>query len=245
MAWYKEWFDEQYLDLYAHRDEREAERQVDFVESQLSDGPRPRMILDLACGAGRHSDILSKRGYRVVGVDLSLTLLAVHPGPRRICGDMCSLPFHCDSFDWLLNFFTSFGYFERERQNFQVLEEITRVLRPGGRFLLDFLNRDVVINNLRPTDVQEDDKRRVEIERWYDPASQRINKRIRVQPRGAAPRTYLESVRAYSQEEVTIGMRWAGLEVDTLFGSFDGDSFHRDSERLIILGHKPILGSGR
>lgn len=237
-AWYKEWFGEDYLDLYAHRDRREAEQQIDFVEQQLGGGERPGAVLDLACGAGRHSAILRQRGYPVFGIDLSLTLLAVRPSWPRTCGDMCCLPFASETFDWLLNFFTSFGYFERERQNFQVLEEIARVLRPSGRFLLDFLNRDHVLSHLQPRDVQESEGRRVEIERWYDPQSRRINKRIRVQTPGGLPRTFLESVRAYSSEEVTIGMRWAGLEVDQLFGSFQGEPFHRDSERLIIIGRK-------
>ncbi len=56
---------------------------------------------------------------------------------------------------------------------------------------------------------------------------------------GRPPRTYTESVRLYQPEEVTIGLRWAGLEVDALFGNFQGDSYERDSERLILLGHKP------
>jgi hypothetical protein len=81
------------------------------------------------------------------------------------------------------------------------------------------------------------------IERWYDPAAQRVNKRITVETpaetRGNGPRTFRESVRLYQPEEVTIGLRWAGLEVDGLYGSFQGDPYERDSERLILLGHKP------
>jgi hypothetical protein len=83
------------------------------------------------------------------------------------------------------------------------------------------------------------DGRQAEIERWYDAASQRINKRIVVCWPGEPPRTFLESVRLYQPEEVTIGLRWAGLEVDALFGDFQGDPYERDSERLILIGHKP------
>ncbi len=79
----------------------------------------------------------------------------------------------------------------------------------------------------------------MEIERWYDAASQRINKRIRVLGPAAPPRTYLESVRLYRREEVVIGLRWAGLEVDRLFGNFHGDPYDSDSERLILVGHRP------
>lgn len=241
MAWYKEWFGEEYLELYAHRDAGEADRHVEFVERVLAHegSAAPNAVLDLACGAGRHTAALRRKGYRTLGIDLSITLLAVPPRVPSLAGDMGCLPLAAESFDWVLNFFTSFGYFERERQNFQVLEEITRVLAPGGRFVIDFLNRDKVLANLVAEEVQEIAGRRVEIERWFDPETRRINKRMRLAGNHGPSRTYLESVRAYSRDEVTIGLRWAGLEVDSLYGNFNGDPFDRDSERLILVGHKP------
>ena len=241
MAWYKEWFGQEYLELYAHRDESEADRHVDFVVSHL-EGPDPRLVLDLACGAGRHSAALRRRGYEVVGADLSVSLLATPPRcPMAVAADMRCLPFRVESFDWVLNFFTSFGYFERERENFRVLEEITRLLRPNGRFMIDFLNKERVIAELREQEVQERGGRKIHIERWYDPATRRINKRMRLENPDGRPSTYLESVRAYDRDEVTIGARWAGLEVDALYGNFDGEPYHRESERLILIGHKPPL----
>src|SRR5262245_6255636 len=240
MAWYREWFGEEYLDLYAHRDGQEAERHVEFVERVLGGGAaaRPRAVLDLACGAGRHTAALRQRGVRTLGVDLSVTLL-VRSGVPCVGGDMRGLPFAARTFDWVLNFFTSFGYFESERENFRVLEEVVRVLAPGGRFLIDLMNPHTAIAGLTPHEVQEGDGRRVEIDRWYDPATQRVNKRIRVIPNEGPPRAYLESVRAYQPEEVTVGLRWAGLELDDLYGNFRGDPYDRDSERLILVGRKP------
>lgn len=240
MPWYKEWFGEEYLELYSHRDDSEADGNADFVERHLL-GPRPRAVLDLACGAGRHTAALRRRGYRTLGVDLSLTLLARMraSGLPRVAGDMRRLPFKPESFDWVLNFFTSFGYFAAERENFLVLEEIARVLTPGGRFLIDLMNPGPALAGLKPSERQLLDGREAEIERWYDAGSQRMQKRIVVRSFGEPPRTFLESVRLYQPEEVTIGLRWAGLEVESLFGNFHGDPYERDSERLILIGHKP------
>ena len=240
MAWYKEWFGQEYLELYAHRDEAEAGRHVDFVIRHL-EGPRPKRVLDLACGAGRHSAALRTLGYDVVGVDLSVDLLATPPRqPQATAGDMRELPFKDQSFDWVLNFFTSFGYFQRERENFRVLEELARLLQPRGRFMIDFLNKEKVLAELNPQEVQEKNGRKIHIERWYDEATRRINKRMRLESPDGRSSTYLESVRAYDRDEVTIGARWAGLEVDSLYGNFNGEPYHRESERLILVGHKPL-----
>ena len=242
MAWYREWFGEEYLELYANRDENEAEGHVDFVEQAfrggLGDGERPRAVLDLACGAGRHTAALRRRGYRALGVDLSLTLLIRGQVPC-VAGDMRSLPFADGSFSWVLNFFTSFGYFESERENFLVLGEIGRLLAPRGRFLIDLMNPHFTLAHLNPREVQNVEGRRVEIDRWYDAASRRLNKRIRVVPEVGSARTYLESVRAYQPDEVTAGLRWVGLALDELYGSFRGEPYDRDSERLILVGHRP------
>ncbi len=237
MAWYNEWFGESYLDLYAHRDAGEAEEHVDFVARVLA-GRRPRAVLDLAAGAGRHTEALRRRGFRALGVDLSLTLLAQAPGLPRVAGDMRQLPFAAGTFDWVLNFFTSFGYFESERQNFRVLEEIVRVLAPGGRFLIDLFNREHVLANLVPAETRREGGREIAIERRFDASTQRVNKRIAISE-GGATETFLESVRAYSKDEVTIGLRWAGLNATAIYGDFSGISFARDSPRLIVVGVKP------
>ncbi len=237
MAWYKEWFGQEYLELYAHRDRGEAERHVDFVQARFGD-EQPRAVLDLACGAGRHTSALRRRGYRALGVDLSLTLLTQSPELPRVAGDMRCVPFADATFDWVLNFFTSFGYFESERENFRVLEEMVRVMRPGGRFLIDLFNIDQVLATLNPRETRDVNGRRVEIERWYDARSRRINKQIRVHAADRPTRCFRESVRAYRREEVTNGLEWAGLRLEKTYGGFDGEEFDADSERLILVGRR-------
>src|SRR5436305_180109 len=133
MTWYHEWFGEEYLELYSHRDEREAQQQVAFVQSQF--GGVGGRVLDLACGRGRHMSELAARGYSAIGCDLSFTLLRTGRadyGPMPVArADMRSLPFRNDAFAALVNFFTSFGYFATEDENMQVVREMSRVLSKG------------------------------------------------------------------------------------------------------------------
>jgi hypothetical protein len=81
--------------------------------------------------------------------------------------------------------------------------------------------------------------RRLGSERWYDPETRRINKRIRLSSADGRPRSYLESVRAYRRSEVVAALEAAGLEPSQPMGSFRGEPFDRDSERLIVGSRKP------
>ena len=238
VTWYKEWFGTEYLDLYSHRDQGEAEAHIDFVTEIFGD-QNPKAILDLACGAGRHTESLRRRGYRALGVDLSIVLLVQPPRLPSVAADMCCLPFLDETFDWVLNFFTSFGYFETEKENFEVISQIARVMRPNGRFLIDLFNRDQVLSTLVPRERQRRQGYDVDIERWFDPRTQRVNKRIRVFAPNREVQTFVESVRAYRREEVESGLHRAGLEVSDLYGNFEGEQYHENSERLILVGRKP------
>jgi SAM-dependent methyltransferase len=242
MAWYREWFGEEYLELYAHRDAGEAAANVEGVLALLA-GARPRAVLDLACGTGRYTRALRARGIRALGLDLSLTLLTRGDALPRVAGDMCLLPFVDATFDWVVNLFTSFGYFEDEADNRRVIREVARVLRSEGLFLLDLFNIDHVLATLEPREETVLEGRRVEIERWYDPESRRINKRIRLPDEpahgwGGRTKSFLESVRAYRRGEVIEALEDAGLTVERVLGSFAGEPFDRDSERLIVLARR-------
>ena len=152
---------------------------------------------------------------------------------------MRCLPFADASFDWVLNFFTSFGYFESEDENRRVLEEVSRILAPGGRLLIDLFNREQVLANLESHETRQVGGRTVEIERWYDERSERVNKRIRLVGSEYPIRTFLESVRAYAANDVAVALAAAGLSVVERFGSFDGDALSNESPRLIFVAQKP------
>ncbi len=235
MTWYQEWFGEEYLELYSYRDEDEARRQVSFFREQCgpSDGP----VLDLACGMGRHMQELSAHGYRGVGCDLSYTLLQTgmrEYGPMSVArADMRSLPF-CDSvFGALVNFFTSFGYFETEEENQRVVTEMARVLRIGAPFLFDYLNVDRELQKLVQRETRETPSGTVRIERWFDAYDRSFNKRITI-----GEKRYLERVRGYDLGEISAMFAACNLSIRSAFGNFDGSKFDPSSPRLILVGSR-------
>src|SRR5690606_24618685 len=125
-------------------------READFIERSLNIEPSG-LILDLACGSGRHAVELARRGYTTVGYDLSVTQLAragelaQERGVKVsfLQGDMREMAFE-QTFDAVLLWNASFGYFEEEK-NVAVLRNIHRALKPGGSFLLDIPSRDFVV----------------------------------------------------------------------------------------------------
>jgi len=235
MTWYQEWFGEEYLELYAHRDEHEARRQVAFFREHV--GSVDGLILDLACGTGRHLVELNEMGYDAAGCDLSFTLLRTgideHGSLPVARADMRALPFCNDSFGGLVNFFTSFGYFATEDENLQVVREMARVLRPGAVFLFDYLNVDRELEKLVERETIETPSGPVQIERWFDPRDRSFNKRITI-----GQKRYLERVRGYDLDEISTMFTSSGLSIRQAFGDFDGAPFNAPSPRLILVGSR-------
>jgi SAM-dependent methyltransferase len=239
--WYREWFGEEYLALYPHRDEDEAREAVDLLVRSLRRTRGP--VLDLACGAGRHMREFARRGIAAVGLDLSRTLLrqgkAAAPDIMLAQGDMRYLPFADGSFDLVANFFTSFGYFAEPEDDQRVLNEIRRVLRADGGFMLDFLNAERVRNNLVSEDVRFIDGRFVTQTRRLEDGGRVVVKEIRISltESGEPINTFYERVRLYSPAELASLLRSAGLEANKRFGDYVGGPVCSDCPRYILLGH--------
>lgn len=235
MAWYQEWFGEEYLELYAHRDEEEAKQQVAFFREQCGHIGGP--VLDLACGMGRHMQELRSDGYHAVGCDLSYTLLRtgmLEYGAMAVArADMRHLPFGDDVFSALVNFFTSFGYFSTEEENEQVVAEMARVLRPGAPFLFDYLNVHRELDQLVQREQRDTPMGLVRIERWFDRSDRSFNKRITI-----GEKRYLERVRGYDLAEISTMFAANHLTIRAAFGDFDGSPFSPTSPRLILLGER-------
>lgn len=235
MAWYREWFGEEYLDLYSYRDEEEARQHVAFFKEKVAGLGGP--ILDLACGSGRHIQELQTEGYQVVGCDLSYVLLRAgalqYGGLSVVRADMRDLPFRDGTFSGLVNFFTSFGYFSEEEENAKVIEEMSRVLRTGAPFLFDYLNMQRETANLVPREERETESGVVHIRRWFDDSQRALYKSMAI-----GSKRFLERVRAYDLNEIRDMFSSMHFAIDEVYGDFDGSPFDARSPRLIVLGTK-------
>ncbi|SFS65682.1 class I SAM-dependent methyltransferase [Marininema halotolerans] len=243
MSWYEESFGEDYLLVYRHRDNKHADQEVQEV-AQWLDLSKGETVLDLCCGTGRHSRSLARMGCQVTGIDLSEVLLShaksspEELGIHYVRGDMRELPFADQSFDTVVNLFTSFGYFMEDKENAKVMTEIKRVLKPKGRFLIDFLNRNTVINNLVPRSERMDEGIHILEERWIE--GDFVRKKITLTKKNGEEKIYQERVKMYTREQMEEMMGKAGLQIETVSGDFKGSSYNEiDSQRMIFTGRVP------
>ncbi len=241
-AWYEESFGKDYLLVYKHRDVAGAYTEVQRMAGWLN-LPVGANVLDLCCGMGRHSMALADAGYKVTGIDLSDVLLNEArrmDKDQRIDwhqGDMRHLPFADESFQAVVNLFTSFGYFDSEEQNEQVLKGIQRILKPDGRFIIDFLNAEYIKARLVPYSERTDEGLTIQESRTIEDGF--VRKRIVVQEGGEQDRQYLEQVRLYGLQDFEAMLTRSGLTLDAVYGGYDGQPYEpADSPRLILLGTK-------
>ena len=237
--WFRDWFGREYLALYPHRDRAEARQAVELLHAATGRGSGAR-VLDLACGAGRHLVELRRLGYRATGLDLSMPMLAAArrtaDGAALVRGDMRSLPFRASAFDIVTSYFTSFGYFDDERDDLRVLAEIRRVLGAGGWFLLDFMNADHVVANLQKRDRRTVSGVGVVQERRLVEGGRIVEKRITIEAADSAPRRdFVERVRLYHPDELADMLAETGFAPGPRFGGYDRCAFSRFAPRCIVL----------
>ncbi len=240
--WFATWFDSaHYHQLYADRDDREASQFLDRLTARLQI-PQRLEVLDLGCGAGRHAAYLGTRGFRVTGIDLSSQSLAratlrQAPNVRFVRQDMRQ-PFGAREYGLVLSLFTSFGYFEEPADNLKVLCNVASALKPGGVFVLDYLNPAYAEARL----VREETVRRpgvtYAIARWS--TADAIFKRILIQEDGRVrPFEFVERVAKLTMEDLRFMFVLCGLEVEERFGTYGLDAFDPEtSPRQILIARK-------
>jgi len=230
--WFEEWFGEEYLHLYPHRDEADADRIVALLRRALPwrEGWR---VLDVACGAGRHLAALERAGAVPFGFDLSAALLR---RARRVTGrplvraDMRGIPFRPRSMDLTVNLFTSFGYFAADEEHTDALGQMLATVRPEGWFVIDFLNAEHVRASLIPHELTSYGGIDVEIRREVTGDRRFVRKSIRV----ADGRRFEERVRLLGADDLERMITAHGARLVERYGDYGGAPLSGGTRTILI-----------
>lgn len=231
-----DWFGSKYyLKLYRNRNYAEARAFLDVLLGHLQPSFQNR-FLDVCCGRGRHSIYLANKGFSVVGVDNAKE--SIEAAKKSEASNLkfyvqdIREPLAYGQFDFALNLFTSFGYFDSDAESVKSLVNISESLIPGGSFLIDFLNESNVVNNLHKSDNVSIDGIDYRIKRSADDSF--IRKSIKVTD-GEKTFDFSEQVRRYKLNDFKSMLSVAGFSIKNVFGSYQLSAFDaEDSDRLII-----------
>jgi 2-polyprenyl-3-methyl-5-hydroxy-6-metoxy-1,4-benzoquinol methylase len=238
--WWRTWFGRGYLDLYDEVLGARTPLEIDAIEALLQLRP-PLRILDLPCGQGRHSIELARRGYDVTGVDLSPYLLGV-ARERAIAsgvhvrwrsGDMRE-PIAGETFDLVLNLFTSFGYFEEEADDRSVIRSAAAMLEPAGRFVLEVINGERIMARFEEREWFTVGQAAVLDQRTLDRSARRMVVERTVSTPGETE-VNVHAVRLYTGSGLVGALRASGFDRVELYGDWTGEPLTPDSLRLIAV----------
>lgn len=245
MEWFEEWFDSPlYEKLYSDRDDDEARKMVDLITGLIQPAESIR-LLDLACGRGRHSIELARRGFRVTGLDLSER--AIRIANEKAAGMTLNKPVFLsgdmrdrldDRFNVVVNLFTSFGYFIQDEDSRKVLHNVSGMLIRDGWFVQDYLNPQWVKSNLQAEEkghlnhVGFQIRRRIEngfVVKLMQFTDHRTGKTA----------SFSERVRLFDMKWFRKAYAEAGLNTSAVYGDYNGGSFDElKSPRIILFSRK-------
>ncbi len=240
MSWFETWFDSPFYHiLYKNRDDSEAQFFIDNLINYLKPKSNDK-FLDLACGKGRHSIYLNSKGLDTQGCDLSpQSILYAKQFENESLSffehDMRNKIVH-QKFDFVLNLFTSFGYFEDKSDNLKTLISVENALTENGVLVIDFFNASNIIENLISNEIKIIDDIKFEINRKVENGY--IIKNITF---NANKKDYhfTEKVQVINLHDFENLLKKVDLEIIRIFGSYQLDTFDiKNSKRLIIIAQK-------
>jgi SAM-dependent methyltransferase len=201
-------------------------------------------VLDLCCGNGRHSLELARRGFKVIGVDLTEEYLAnarrkaraqglnikfVRDDMRRFC--------QLDYFDAVINMYTSFGYFDNPEDDRRVLSNTYYSLHKGGTLLIDVVGKEILARIFKPRQWQEDNGRIFLQERKIARDWSWINNRWIIIENGKKYEIEFGH-RIYSAAELTALLKDCGFKSVKIYGDLAGSDYDHNAKRMIAVAKK-------
>lgn len=242
IAWFRRWFDSTYYHkLYSHRNEEEA---INFIEQLLLhlQPTSESSMIDVGCGIGRHCKYLASKGFDVTGIDLAFSNIREAKksanGNLRFYRHDMRIPFGNQNFDYVFNFFTSFGYFKGEKEHNLVIGNMSQALKRGGILVLDYINHVYAEKQLVPTEHREIDGICYHITRWAD--DEHIYKRIAINdPNMPGSFEHTEKIARFNLDHFSDMFHANGLRIHKVYGDYTLSEFDvQQSPRLILLAKK-------
>jgi len=238
--WFQNWFSSPYYHiLYHQRNVKEAEFFIDnlctFLKPELGS-----KLLDIACGRGRHSIYLNQKGYDVTGIDLSKANIKFAQDSENetlqfFVHDMRN-PFYINYFDIAFNLFTSFGYFETEKEHLKALQAFNKSLKKSGILVLDYFNSKKIMLNLAPQEVKQISGIDFHINKRIEDG--KIIKNISFNAENH-DFSFDEQVKAFSKNDFEGLFLKSGFKILHYFGDYSLNPFDElQSDRLIFICQK-------
>ncbi|RPI17629.1 MAG: class I SAM-dependent methyltransferase [Ignavibacteriae bacterium] len=246
--WYSEeagLFSEAYLKIFQGKlKAKSTEIESDFVQKTLGLEVDSK-ILDLACGHGRITIELAKRGFNMTGLDLTKYFLNIAQTDAEIEGlniswvnsDMRKIPFE-NEFDAVINMFSAFGYLENDEEDEKVIKEVYKSLKPKGKFLIETNNSLRIIKNYSFESKQDIEGGYVVTKRTFDYLRNRHREDYKIYMNDELFREYSIEFRFYMITELKSMLERNGFNVIKVYGNFDFQELTFDSPRNIILAEK-------
>ncbi|HXH99992.1 MAG TPA: methyltransferase domain-containing protein [Sphingobacteriaceae bacterium] len=238
--WYQNWFNSPYYHiLYHQRNDNEAEFFIDNLLTFLKPSPHSK-LLDIACGRGRHSTYLNKKGFDVTGIDLSYSSIKYAQQFENeklgfFVHDMRYL-FYINYFDIGFNLFTSFGYFDTEKDHVNALKTFRKSLKKDGLLVLDYFNSAKILKNLVEEEVKHIDGIDFHISKMIKDG--KIIKTISFEHKHRQF-SYQEKVKAFNLLDFERMFDRSGFKISHHFGDHMLNEFDAEkSDRLIFICKK-------
>jgi SAM-dependent methyltransferase len=244
-----EWFEdeafwrEMYSYLFSEERVSRAEEEIDKIFALT--GFQGNTVLDLCCGPGRHSVVLAKKGLQVTAVDRTSFFLEKAKEQARaenveiewVLEDMRNFV-RPNTYDLILNMFTSFGYFDDKQDDVKVLNHIYQSLKSGGACLLEMMSKEILARKFQSTISQKllDGSLIVQRHEVFDEWSRIRNEWLLIRDGKAASFTFHHTI--YSGQELKDRLLQAGFAQVKLFGNLDGEEYGLNASRLVVVGRK-------
>jgi SAM-dependent methyltransferase len=223
--------------------ERTAE-EVDFILSILPIEPGDK-ILDIGCGFGRHSLELAQRGFGVLGIDPSTTMIAAalerstragnQPEFRQLRGEDLQV---VEEFNAAICLFTTLGQVTDQKDNLPLLKKAYQSLLPGSYFILEVPQRGQAVASLKPEERFGEGENYTQIDRRYDADQNLVTEKFTlVSP--AEQRVYVLQYRLFNRAEGNHLLEEAGFSGITFFDGYTDTPLDDHSPTMVIRAQKP------